>query len=116
MKDKSKEPKLNSQGEKIIGAPIVYLKGTGKMITFKKFVKHWEANKPKKADVLARINAILRDYEKKYGMTTEEFVKNIYGTPAEDTADFLDWGMAYRASLRLTSGNSEDESIIGKLD
>jgi hypothetical protein len=111
-----KELKFNSSNEKIIGAPVVYLKGTGKMITFEKFVKHWEANKPKKADVIARVNAILQDYENKYGMTTEEFVKTIYGTPAEDTADFLDWGMAYRASLRSTKGDSEDGNITGKLD
>jgi menaquinone-dependent protoporphyrinogen IX oxidase len=86
MNKKLKKPKFNSLNEKIIGAPVVYLKSAGKMVTFKNFVKHWEANKPQKADALACTNAILQDYE----MTTEEFVIITYGTPAEDTADFLD--------------------------
>ncbi|MBM3236614.1 hypothetical protein FJZ31_09985 [Candidatus Poribacteria bacterium] len=107
---------LNAPNEKIIGAPVVYLKDMGKVVTFKKFVKHWEANKPQKSDVLARINAILQNYEKKYRMTTEEFVKTIYVTPDEDTADFLDRGMAYRAFRRLTEGDSENGAITGKPD
>ena len=102
--------------EKIIGAPVVHLKGAGKTITFKEFGKHWEANKPRKMNVLIRIKTILQDYEEKYGMKTEEFAKNILGTPAEDTADFLDWGMAYRAFIRVTAGDSKDGSITGKLD
>ena len=102
--------------EKIIGAPVVHLKGTGKTVTFKEFGEYWETNKPRKADVLIRIKKILRDYEEKYGMKTEEFAKTILGKPAEDTADFLDWGMAYRAFLRLIAGDSKDGSITGELD
>ena len=94
--------------EQVRGTPVLHLKGTGKVITYKDFCELWEANKPKKEDVLARVKAVLREYEEKYGMTTEEFVKTIYGTPAEDTADFLDWGMGYRAYLRLTKGDAED--------
>ncbi len=101
--------------EQIRGAPVLYLKGTGKIITYKDFCELWEANRPKKEDVLARVKAVLREYEEKYNMTTEEFVKTIYGTPAEDTADFLDWGMGYEAYLRLTKGE-EENGISGEFD
>lgn len=50
---------------------------------------------------IAELTEELQQYERKYRLRSEIFYRLIVGTPAEDTPDFISWGMCYRSYFRL---------------
>jgi hypothetical protein len=48
---------------------------------------------------IAELSEELQQYERKYRLRSEIFYRLIVGTPAEDTPDFISWGICYRSYL-----------------
>lgn len=60
---------------------------------------------------ITELSEELQQYERKYGLRSEIFYKLIVGTPAEDTPDFISWGICYRSYFRLMQSKFSIEEI-----
>lgn len=60
---------------------------------------------------ITELSEELQEYERKYGLRSEIFYKLIVGTPAEDTPDFISWGICYRSYFRLIQSKFSIEEI-----
>lgn len=91
---------------------------SGRRMTFEEFVAYLDSIRPDSEEVehlrlkaLAETKQRLEEYEQKYGMTTQQFIEKIYGTPAEDTADFIAWGMDYETYQHLLKQGVENGNV-----
>ncbi len=53
----------------------------------------------------------LHKFEKKYNLRSEIFYKIIVGTPAEDSSDFVEWGICYRSYFRALQSKLSIEEV-----
>lgn len=60
---------------------------------------------------IAELSEELQQYERKYRLRSEIFYRLIAGTPAEDTPDFISWGICYRSYFRLMQSKFSIEEI-----
>lgn len=60
---------------------------------------------------IAELSEELQQYERKYRLRSEIFYRLIVGTPAEDTPDFISWGICYRSYFRLMQSKFSIEEI-----
>jgi hypothetical protein len=60
---------------------------------------------------IAELSEALQQYERKYRLRSEIFYRLIVGTPAEDTPDFISWGICYRSYFRLMQSKFSIEEI-----
>lgn len=69
--------------------------------SFEEFAAYVQAHQLPKEEVLKRIRERLRQFEEEHGMSSEDFYRNIAGTPAEDEPAYLEWKMEYETYLEL---------------
>ncbi len=69
--------------------------------SFEEFAAYVEAHQLPKEEVLRRVRERLKRFKEVYGMSSEDFYRNIAGTPAEDEPDYLEWKMEYETYLEL---------------
>lgn len=50
---------------------------------------------------LARIHAVLAEFEQKYGLTSDEFWQRFQAGQMSDTADFMEWNAFYKMKQRI---------------
>jgi phage shock protein A len=50
---------------------------------------------------ISRSETRLRDFERRYGMSTEEFIERFENDELQETLDFIDWIGEYRLLQRL---------------
>jgi hypothetical protein len=60
---------------------------------------------------IAELSEELQQYERRYRLRSEIFYRLIVGTPAEDTPDFISWGICYRSYFRLMQSKFSIEEI-----
>lgn len=70
--------------------------------TFEEFAEYVKSHQLPKEEVMKRLEKELKGYEERYGMSSEQFYREIANTPAEDEIDFLNWKMAYESYRELT--------------
>jgi hypothetical protein len=73
---------------------------------FEEFRDYVLKNRPSKEESIQHLKNKMSFFEQKYKMSTEEFVQNIVGTPADDTPDFIRWLCHYESYRKLTNGKN----------
>lgn len=71
---------------------------------FEEFRDYVFAHQATRESSIREIRKKLKSFEDKYQMSTDEFVQEVVGTPADDTPDFIRWLCHYKSYCELTNG------------
>ena len=71
------------------------------------FYHYVDTHQSSREKTICSLENQLKTYEEKYKMPTSEFVKNIVGSPAEDSFDFIRWAGDYESYCELTNGKKQ---------